>query len=115
MAIASWLTQEIQSTDIANHMLLRLHLMKMQCFIILEVLVAQLAIIMLGVLVTLERLFVIETTATVLISAWELLAEMGRIWVVARSLGVLGIMQRFRLSLSGQRCCCVDGMLTVPG
>ena len=93
MPIAPRLTLELDSADIADDMLLALHLVKVQGVVVLEIFIADSTVVMLLVLVYDETLLIIEPTTTCFVGASELLAEMSRMGVVARRLGVLSIMQ----------------------
>ena len=102
MPITPRLALEFYSTDIADDMLLTLHLMKVQGIVVLEIKVTDPTVVMLLVLVSDETLLIIESTTTGFISARELLAEMSRMRIVARRFGVLSIMEH--LLLDGEFC-----------
>ena len=75
VTITSRLAIKLNPTDVADHMLLRLHLMEVQCLVISKVLIAHLAIIVLRVLMTLQALLVVEAAGTALEGTREFLAE----------------------------------------
>lgn len=64
MAIAPRLTHKLDSADVADDMLLALHLMKVQGLVVLEIHIADSTVVMLPVLVNEERLLIIESTTT---------------------------------------------------
>ena len=64
MPIAPRLTHKFDSADIADDMLLALHLVKMQGIVVLEIQVTDSTVVMLLVLVNDETLLIIESTAT---------------------------------------------------
>ena len=97
MPITPRLTLELDSADVTDDMLLALHLMKVQGFVILEILVTDSAVVMLLVLVNDETLLIVESTTTRFIGARELLAEMSRMRIVPRGFGILSIMKDLRL------------------
>ena len=75
MTITTRFALEVNAANVADHMSLRLHLVKVKFIIVLEIQVTDLAVIMLGFFMDVKSLPGIEATAAAVVSAWKFPAE----------------------------------------